>query len=169
MGFDTTAGYKRIPARPFFISTNLDFAFIESELTNQIAIQGWHFGTDHFDDGRSIVEGRGVLIVGYPLELGTEQNRNLPVVRFGMVAQQTPTTQFLVDGIASHGNSGSPVVSLGPREFRLIGMTIGNKPDQITLFNEMGGISAFLPYNSGLAVVLKSSVILEAIPASYKQ
>lgn len=55
-----------------------------------------------------IVEGKGVAIPGYPLGIGVDVNA--PVLRTGIIAQFTGGESFLIDGIASHGNSGSPVV-----------------------------------------------------------
>jgi hypothetical protein len=109
------------------------------------------------------VEGRGVLIPGYPLALGIEDDQNHPVVRFGIVAQFTGKDHFLLDGVASHGNSGSPVFALKYKENRLVGMITSYVSDTINLFDENRQLSAKLPYNSGLARGVTSKMILEAI------
>jgi hypothetical protein len=126
-------------------------------------LQSKRFGADLFDDGSSLVEGRGVLIPGYPLSLGVEDDENHPVVRFGIVAQFSGKDYFLLDGVASHGNSGSPVFALKHKENRLIGMITSHVADTINLFNENGQLSARLPYNSGLARGVTIKAIVWAI------
>ena len=89
-----------------------------------------------------------MLITGYPLALGTEDDRNHPIVRFGMIAQNPGTSVFLIDGTASHGNSGSPVITLGADYNRLAGMITSVVTDRITLFDEKGDLTADFPYNA---------------------
>lgn len=115
------------------------------------------------------MEGRGLLIIGYPLSLGTEDDKNHPVVRFGMISQNTGKNTFLLDGVASHGNSGSPVVTLKGNHFQLSGMITSFQSDQIYLYDEHGQINAALPYNSGLARAVKASLIVKAVEKAKKK
>jgi hypothetical protein len=124
-------------------------------------IQDIVFATNAFDDGSSIIEGEGVLMIGYPLALGIVGNKNHPIVRFGMVAQNAESKTFLIDGVASHGNSGSPVIGLSAQSQNLLGMVQSFDNDIIVLRDENGQVDATLPYNSGLASAVKASVILE--------
>jgi hypothetical protein len=122
-----------------------------------------------FDNGSSLVEGKGVLIAGYPLALGTEEDRNHPIIRFGMIAQNAGGTVFLIDGTASHGNSGSPVITLGSDYPRLAGMITSIVTDRITLYDEKGALTADLPYNAGLARAVRASLILNAVKKAEKK
>jgi len=43
---------------------------------------------------------------------------NFPVSRFGMIAQKVNEKSiFIIDGMASHGNSGSPVFDISYKKF----------------------------------------------------
>jgi hypothetical protein len=127
------------------------------------------FQEEMFDDGSSIVEGRGVIIPGYPLALGLENDKNQPVIRIGIVAQFTGRDYFLVDGIASHGNSGSPVFAIRPGADKLIGMVTSHVADKISLFDENGQLTAQLPYNSGLARAVTMKAIRQAIQEAIRK
>ena len=116
-----------------------------------------------FDDDGSLVEGRGVMIPGYPLALGVEDDKNHPVIRLGMIAQFTGKSYFLIDGVASHGNSGSPVFALTYKNPKLVGMVTSYLTDTITLLDEAGNLAAKLPYNSGIARAVKMQVIVDAL------
>ena len=126
-------------------------------------MQSLSFSKELFDDGSSLIEGRGVLIPGYPLALGIENDENHPVIRFGIVAQFTGKDYFLLDGVASHGNSGSPVFSLKQDDNKLIGMVTSFQNERINLFDDNQQLSASLPYNSGLARCVTMKAILEAV------
>jgi hypothetical protein len=78
-----------------------------------------------------------------------------------MVAQNAESKTFLIDGVASHGNSGSPVIGLSAQSQNLLGMVQSFDNDIIVLRDENGQVDATLPYNSGLASAVKASVILE--------
>ncbi len=125
---------------------------------DQIAV-----GISTFGDSLSFAPGVSVITIGYPLGLGSEIEQNLPVVRRGMIAQ-APTSKntFLIDGVASHGNSGSPVFSLD--NGRLLGMVSGFPSDFIAAYDEAHRLVATLPYNSGLSVCVSASVIWKLIP-----
>jgi hypothetical protein len=85
-----------------------------------------------------------------------------------MIAQDSGKPNFLIDGIASHGNSGSPVFAIHVPDTRLAGMVTSFHNDQITLLDEDGHITAALPYNSGLTSAVKSTVILNALREALK-
>jgi S1-C subfamily serine protease len=167
VGFDTDKGYRRFPSDVLYSNRTNDIAVLSPtvplDVIRDLTIQSLPFPVSRFDDGTSVVEGRGVLITGYPLGLGTEDDKNHPVVRLGMIAQNTGKSVFLIDGIASHGNSGSPVYSLKYKEGRLVGMVTSYVNERINLFDDSGGLLAQLPYNSGLARAVRTSVIAEAI------
>jgi len=126
-------------------------------------LESIRFDKELYDDGSSLVEGRSVLIPGYPLALGIENDENHPVIRFGFVAQYTGKAFFLLDGIASHGNSGSPVFSLKQGNNKLIGMVTSFQNEKINLYDDNQQLTASLPYNSGLARCVTMSAIKEAI------
>lgn len=73
------------------------------------------FSVDQLGSSDSIVEGRGVMFIGYPLQRGLEEVKtadttmitNAPVFRIGIVARRPLDETFLIDGTVSHGNSGS--------------------------------------------------------------
>jgi hypothetical protein len=119
-----------------------------------------------FDDGSFLVEGRGVIIAGYPLALGVEDDQNHPVMRHGMIAQYTGKNYFLIDGIASHGNSGSPVLARKVNEVKLLGMVTSHVADKINLVDENGQLAAQLPYNSGLGRAITMKTIQQAVRAA---
>jgi S1-C subfamily serine protease len=125
--------------------------------------KSWVIGAPLFGDDAWIVEGRGTLVIGYPLGLGVEQDKNHPVIRLGMIAQKPEGKTFLLDAMASHGNSGSPVFVLTEVGTKLVGMITAHRADAISLLTENGQLAASLPYNSGLASAIKATVILEDI------
>jgi S1-C subfamily serine protease len=171
VGVNTDAGYERCSFKVVYQDPTNDIAVIfpEKGTNASVNLQNLVIPDSFYDDGGSLVLGRGTLTIGYPLKLGAEGDRNSPVVRFGMVAQNSGGNSFLIDGMASHGNSGSPVFSLGAEKQLLIGMVNSFQSDQITLFDEHGGIAAALPYNSGLASAVKASVILDAVRVATKR
>ena len=179
-GFDTRSnGYMRFECKLVYRDGNSDVAVLTPlslySLTTNGARELFPVKTlkvvqDMFGDDSSIVEGRGLLIIGYPLGLGIEANENNPIVRFGMVAQAFAANHntFLIDGMASHGNSGSPVISLTVPHAFLIGMATGFRNESINLLAENGQAVAALPYNSGIAYAVKLSVILKDVDEAMK-
>ncbi|MGO9214334.1 MAG: serine protease [Syntrophales bacterium] len=166
IGIDTDKGYYRAPSVVAYTDPSLDIAVLvphHEKHQDDLKFQSLAFGKDLFDNGNVIVEGRGVIIPGYPLGLGTENDQNHPVIRMGFVAQYTGKDYFLLDGVASHGNSGSPVFSLKVNDNKLIGMVTSFQPDTINLFDENQQLSMRLPYNSGLGRCVTMKAILEAV------
>jgi len=165
IGIDTDRGYIRAPCDVAYVDPSLDIAVLvpKRDAQDERRLQNLSFGNDLFDDGNSLIEGRGVLIPGYPLALGIEDDINHPVIRFGIVAQFTGKDYFLLDGIASHGNSGSPVFALKDNENKLIGMVTSFQNDKINLFDENQQLTTSLPYNSGLSRCVTMKAILQAI------
>ena len=110
-----------------------------------------------FAGKNDIMEGKEVVYIGYPLRLGVEE-RNYPVSRQALIAQVIPKKHtYLLDGTASHGNSGSPVFDR--KTGKLIGMVESFNADFIDLFTEQRVLTARLPYNSGISKVVSSEVI----------
>ena len=120
-------------------------------------------GVSLFCPDSLIQEGRSVFMIGYPLNIGAEAAGNRPVSRVGIVAQSVASSgTFLIDGIVSHGNSGSPVFD--SQSLRLLGMIVGFKGDQIDFFDNGGNLLARLPHNSGLSLCISASKIFALIP-----
>jgi hypothetical protein len=171
VGTDTRTGFHRSRCRLLYADPTNDIAVLnpmhgpgESSQIENLPIP-----LEVFDDGSSLVEGKGVLTAGYPLSLGTEDDRNHPIVRFGMISQNPGKGVFLIDGTASHGNSGSPVMTLGSDYDRLAGMVRSVVVDRINLYDENGLLSADFPYNAGLARAVRASLILDAVKQAEKK
>jgi len=171
VGLDTEKGYQRWQAKVVYQDPNNDIAILTIYHTSEQKAKIHHITVplDMFNDENSIVEGRGVLIIGYPLGLGIEDDKNHPIVRIGMIAQNTGKSTFLIDGIASHGNSGSPIFTLKAGNNRLVGMITSHVTDTITLYDELGRIVSILPYNAGLARAIRASLIIKAIEEASKR
>lgn len=164
MGLDTTDGFKRFSVDVLSIDSGHDFALLlpkKDKPEDSVILSNLVFNDSYLGQNDLIVEGKGILIIGYPLGLGIEYNKNFPVVKFGIVAQYTKQNYFLIDGIANHGNSGSPVYSL--KDGKIIGMVTAFKPDHIPLFDQDENIVAMLPYNSGLSSALPVEIIRNAL------
>ena len=165
LGIDTQKGYIRCDCRVVFQDSTNDIAVLVPQRPpdQDFQFQNLTFPDSMFDDNSSLVEGRGVIIPGYPLALGNEEDKNNPVVRIGMVAQFTGRNYFLIDGVASHGNSGSPVFAMTYKNPRLVGMVTSHIADKISLFDDNGQLAAQLPYNSGIARAVTMKTISEAL------
>ena len=116
-----------------------------------------------FETSDKIIEGDGVIIIGYPLGLGSEFTGNKPISRIGIIAQEpnSKTNTFLLDCIASHGNSGSPVFN--EQTQKLVGMITSFKPDFINLYDDNGILKASFPDNSGIAICVTAEMIKKLI------
>jgi hypothetical protein len=165
VGVDSKQGYLRLSCKIPYIDPTNDVAILapQGQPGTSEQVQNVVFTKDLFDDGSSLVEGRGVIIPGYPLSLGVEDDQNHPVIRIGIVAQFTGKDHFLIDGVASHGSSGSPVFTQKAGGKRLIGMVTSHVADKISLLDERGQLTAQLPYNSGLARALTMKMIQQAL------
>lgn len=109
-----------------------------------------------------ILEGIGILTIGYPLGLGKGISSNQPIVRIGIIAQAPNSDGFFyVDGVSSHGNSGSPVFNAQSNE--LIGMIIGFPADFIDAYDANGNQLARLPYNSSLSICISAEEIMKLV------
>jgi hypothetical protein len=119
--------------------------------------------------GTNIVEGRGLMIVGYPLQQGLEAMAvpsgiaftNTPVVRLGIVARRPINNHFLIDGTFSPGTSGSLVFDLQQKQ--VIGLARGFLKEGIELQSKDGNTVAVLPYNSGLGVAVTMDPIINLL------
>lgn len=165
IGLETEKGYKRTLSKVIYRDDESDIAIlvIPTRPDDDFQFQNVIFTESLFGDDSLVVEGRGVIIPGYPLALGVEDDRNNPVFRLGMIAQFTGKNYFLIDGIASHGNSGSPVFALAHKNEKLVGMVTSYVNDKIVLFDDNKQVAAQLPYNSGLARAVTTKSIKEAI------
>ena len=165
IGMDTDKGYRRFPCKIAYIDPNNDIAIIEPLKNDQedITLEQIFSTNESFGDDSSLIEGRGIIIPGYPLSLGIEDDKNHPVIRFGIIAQFTGKKTFLIDGVANPGNSGSPVFTLKYPERELVGMVISHITYNIPLYDKNGQVQARLPFNSGLARAISIKVIKEAI------
>lgn len=165
IGLETDDGYIRARCKIPFIDPDNDIAILapQQDVDKKVQFKNKVFPENLFDDTSSLVEGRGVIIPGYPLALGVEGDSNHPVIRIGIIAQYTGKTYFLIDGIASHGNSGSPVFTQKAKNEKLVGMVTSYVNDRISLYDENGILAAQLPYNSGLAKAITVSVIKQAV------
>lgn len=121
-------------------------------------------GISMFAKTDEIIEGTGVVIIGYPLGMGSEYTGNRPISRVGIVAQQPniATGTFIIDGVASHGNSGSPVINT--QNGKLLGMICAFPSDYISAYDENGNKIAELPYNSSLTICVTMDMINKLIP-----
>jgi hypothetical protein len=118
---------------------------------------------DDFGSINDLVIGRGIVTPGFPLLLGYQEDTTSPTVRIGIIAQYIGNGHFLVDGVASHGQSGSPVYTVSFKKRKLVGMITSHMTDRINLLDENGRVAASLPYNSGLARAVIIDLVKEAI------
>ncbi len=103
-----------------------------------------------------VIEGKEIVYIGYPLGLGVEE-KNYPVSRQGMIAQVVRNrATFLIDGFASHGNSGSPVFAR--KDGKLLGMIASFEPDFIDSF-ENKKLMLRVPFNSGISKAVSAEAI----------
>jgi len=130
--------------------------------SDQAIIDQAAVGVTLFADS-SLVEGIPVMMIGFPLGIGINTIKNMPISRTGMVCQSLPhSPAFLVDGIISHGNSGGPIFSLPDGWF--LGIVRGFLPEHITGYDENGNMIVSLPYNSGMSLCVSAATILKLIP-----
>lgn len=118
------------------------------------------------------IEGSDVYVLGFPLGLVNEDDRNYVIARHGIVARildwyEGITKAYLIDSLNFPGNSGGPVISRP------------TSPDSRAKF--VGMVSAYLPYrdvarsqqtgeavmrtteNSGLSIVMPPTAVEETI------
>jgi len=160
IGLDTEDGYRRFKAEVFHIDGQYDFAMllpIKDNPEDQIKLKNLVLNDSYLGSNDLIVEGKGILIIGYPLGLGVEYNKNSPIVNFGIISQYKKQENFLIDITVNSGNSGSPVFSLEDGKF--VGMITSFTNAQTLLYDQNGKLVATLPYNSGLANALPVGVI----------
>ena len=165
VGLETEKEYRRSMCKVAYQDAANDIAILvpQRRTVEGLQVQNIALPDSVFDDDSSLVEGRGGIIPVYPLALGIEDDRNNPVVRLGIVAQFTGKNYFLIDGVASHRNSGSPVFALNYKNNKLVGMITSHVTDRISLLDENAQLAAQLPYNSGLARAVTMKVIGAAI------
>jgi len=117
-----------------------------------------------FCETNEIIEGTGALMIGYPLGIGSEFEGNRPLSRIGIVAQSVSEKgTFIIDGIASRGNSGSPIFLSQSSKVKFLGMAVASLNERINLYDENKKLVASLPYNSGLTLCLSAGEILKIL------
>ncbi len=168
IGLSTEKGYHHFKCKVLFKDKKTDIAVLAflNDPNEQVTLQYdtiKFFNTKSFGDANSLADGRGVIIEGFPLGLGVEADIEYPVTRIGIIAQNTKRNIFLIDGVANHGNSGSPVVAVKYGNYQLLGMITSYKNDFITLYDENHKAVALLPYNAGLAQAITAKEILKCI------
>jgi hypothetical protein len=168
-GLSTNNGFERFKCRVAKQDENYDISILvfEKETEEKIIIENLVLDSKYLESSPNFTEGRAILIPGYPLGIGATQNENNPVIRFGIVAQCSSKTNFLIDGVANPGNSGSPVFDT--KETKFIGMVTSYKTDFINLFNQKQELIAKLPYNSGLSSAVSSTVIIKLLEELQKK
>ncbi len=164
-GLDTEKGYIRDACNIIAIDKKSDIAVIGPSGKSKEIKNLSNLGVDYrlFDDNSSLVEGRGVIIPGYPLSIGIEDDENHPVIRVGIIAQYAGKKDFLIDGVANHGNSGSPVFSCKGKDTKFLGMITSFRNETIDIYDEKGNLKIQLPYNSGLSIALTSNEIRKVL------
>jgi len=171
VGLSTDKGYRRFKCEVVSKEPNTDvaiLAFLKEDPNEEIKISEMHFMPELFGDVNSLIEGLSVITAGFPLGLGVEVDKEYPVIRIGIIAQYTKQKTFLIDGVASHGNSGSPVVAVKSDRVQLLGMVTSYMPDSIELFDDKHKVVAILPYNSGLAQAVTADEICKCIEKATK-
>jgi S1-C subfamily serine protease len=160
---ETDKGFRRARCLVDHIDNQYDFAILspQKKKREMIKMENLTFSLDHFASNDELIEGRALIIPGYPLGIGTIGDENHPVIRMGIIAQYSDKDFFLIDGIASHGNSGSPVFLL--KEKKVAGILTSHLSDYISLMDENGRIAARLPYNSGIGRALVGNKIYNAL------
>ncbi len=168
-GLNTSKGFERFKSRVVKEDENNDISVLvfAKRIEKKIKVENLVLDSKYLESSPNFTEGRAVLIPGYPLGIGAMQNENNPVVRFGIIAQCSSETNFLIDGVANSGNSGSPVFDT--KETKFIGMVTSYKTDFINLFNQKQELVAKLPYNSGLSSAVSSTVIIRLLEELQKE
>lgn len=119
---------------------------------------------DSVIDDEDLREGLEVLFSGFPLDFGADSYHNYPVTRKGMIAQVLlGAHEIVIDGFASHGNSGSPVYCVTDKGLKLVGIQEAVYSDSNIGYDEKGRVNSLSTFNSGLSLVIKSSVIKEFV------
>lgn len=169
VGLNTSKGFERFKSRVAKQNENNDISILtfEKRTEEKIRIENLVLDSKYLESSPNFTEGRAILIPGYPLGIGAIQNENNPVIRFGIVAQCSSETNFLIDGVANPGNSGSPVFDTKEKKF--IGMVTSYRNDFINLFNQKKELIAKLPYNSGLSSAVSSTVIIRLLEELQKE
>jgi Trypsin-like peptidase domain len=165
------SGVKKVITASYELSHNIhDLALFSIPYEEIGSLHVWEntFGkhswisTDDFKFSKDIEEGLYCVYLGYPLGKGVETNKYKPLIRRGMVSYVNENGQLLlIDGSASHGNSGSPVFSQEDGKF--IGIIFGFFNDHISLFDDNKICVATIPENSGIAIACTADTIIAGI------
>ena len=139
IGLDTGTGYQRFECEILKQDEKNDIAILlprKSGRSTSVSLNNLVLNVEYLADTTAVVEGRAVLIPGYPLGLGLEYDENHPVIKIGVVAQYTGRDVFLIDGVVNPGNSDSPVFDLYQKKF--VGMVQSFANDFINVVDKNG-------------------------------
>lgn len=163
MWLNTKNGYVRYGCNVVHTNTDKDIAILAPTRTASLPkeILNFGFGRKHFSKNAEIAEGRGVIMIGYPLGIGLEYEENHPIIRLGIVSQFAGRDYFLIDATANQGYSGSPVFDI--KNGKICGMVRAYPPDYIDLYDAEQRHTAKIPYNSGLGLVINADVISQIL------
>ena len=164
IGLDTEQGYRRFRIKVLYIDGAHDFVLLlpqKDKIEDKVILKNLVLNDSYLGENNLIEEGKGILVIGYPLRLGVDYNRNFPVVNFGIISQYKKQENFLIDASVNTGNSGSPVFSL--KDAKIIGMITSYTNATTPLYDKNKNLVATLPYNSGLANALSVGVIKKAL------
>lgn len=120
---------------------------------------------------QAIDAGSNIVIVGFPLGLGSHADINYPFVRQGIISQIQPwfdenSDSIIIDANAYPGSSGSPVFARQGEtgEIRLLGVIEAYIPYHDRLISAQTGQTMLITQeNSGLAYVIPVEFIEETI------
>lgn len=118
-----------------------------------------------FAPDSSIEIGKEVFSLGYPLAIGASSQNYKPLYRAAHIAQKNIYgSGFVLDGIGSFGNSGSPIYDKETGKF--IGL-IQSRPDEFREI-KIDTIKTLIPENSGIINCISAQEILNFLTASKK-
>lgn len=158
IGVNTAKGYQRINTKILYVDQKEDIAILQPIFNSDIkSIDNFAFKSEDLLPIDRIREGKSIISIGYPLNLGIDYDRNYPIVKFGIISQYTGKNYFMIDMQVNPGNSGSPIFSIDDE--KIIGIATSYMNDSIILYDNNRRVSASLPYNSGLANVTTAAVL----------
>ncbi|NPU64579.1 hypothetical protein HL667_06175 [Bradyrhizobium sp. 83012] len=105
------------------------------------------------------------LLLGYPTSLaGTDFDRNLPLLRTGIVAGKTRSGQIVVDCPVYFGNSGALVVTIIENKYRALGVAVKMVPFKETIYSQEFKQPVGVRYeNSGYTIVEPMDRVFELL------
>jgi len=161
-------------------SCSVDYLYQTLDMNTNLPIRD-----ENFSNASNISRGKTIVFLGFPLAQGLKYDTKLvmtssstgyisyepilksPIARYGKIASENFSGNFIVDAMVSHGNSGSPVFIRAGNEsgqnvnfsYEFVGILKGFIPDSIDFVNEENGQTLRLPHNSGLGIVISVNTI----------